>query len=223
MINYKEREHLLWQWQGYSYELQRKKKSSGGDLDLGISLQYSAFHMLIKRSGSYSWNVFFFFYFLTLTVMHLPIHVDIDVVKSMKHKPCKQLKKTKHKILWRNQSIPPPFTLLSGEVFKLISRCSSVIHSKGCCRRRCWLHNALIHQDFAFSKRTSYSPPKLISAGHQWTMSTNVDYIQWLSLAKPTLKVAYVGTNCSMMVCTNKRGRVVSHTIDTPDFHLVHK
>ena len=35
---------------------------------------------------------------------------------------------------------------------------------------------------------------------------TNTDYIQWLSLVKPTLKVAPVGGDCSLVARTNKCG-----------------
>lgn len=44
-------------------------------------------------------------------------------------------------------------------------------------------------------KTLAYSLPILIVVGHQWAVSTNIGYIQWLTMAKPTLKVVMlVGT-----------------------------
>lgn len=48
-----------------------------------------------------------------MVTYHLPIHLDVDVLKSVKQKPCKQLKKTKHKILLSTHFRPPPCTLPS--------------------------------------------------------------------------------------------------------------
>ena len=52
----------------------------------------------------------------------------------------------------------------------------------------------------------TYSPPTLTSVGHQWTVSTNIACNQWLSLAKPTLKVLLADRNRSLMVRTSKSG-----------------
>ena len=49
-------------------------------------------------------------------------------------------------------------------------------------------------------------PPTLTGAGHQWTVSTNTGCTQWLSLAKPALKVAPTGRNRSLVACTSKCG-----------------
>ena len=47
---------------------------------------------------------------------------------------------------------------------------------------------------------TTYSLPTLIgAAGHQWMIPTNIGYSQWLSLAKPTLKVALAGRCRSLL------------------------
>ena len=48
------------------------------------------------------------------------------------------------------------------------------------------------------------SPPTLSGAGHQWTVRINIDYIKWLSLAKPTLKVAHAGGDHSLVARINK-------------------
>ena len=49
------------------------------------------------------------------------------------------------------------------------------------------------------------SPPTLITvAGHQWTVSTNTGCNQWLSLAKPCLKVLPGGRNRSPVARTSK-------------------
>ena len=54
------------------------------------------------------------------------------------------------------------------------------------------------------------SPPTLTSAGHQWTVSTSTGCNQWSSLARPTLKVAPAGRNCSLVARTNKCGWAIS-------------
>jgi hypothetical protein len=50
------------------------------------------------------------------------------------------------------------------------------------------------------------SPPTHIGVGHQWTVSTSTGYNQWLSLAKPTLKVPPVGRKRSVVAHTAKCG-----------------
>ena len=55
---------------------------------------------------------------------------------------------------------------------------------------------------------TTHSPPTLTGVSHQWTVSINIGYIQWLSwsLAKPTLKVTPTCKNRSLAVRTSKCG-----------------
>ena len=50
---------------------------------------------------------------------------------------------------------------------------------------------------------------KLINVGQQLMVSTNTNYIQWFSLAKPTSKVTPIGRNRSLVACTSKCGWVV--------------
>ena len=50
----------------------------------------------------------------------------------------------------------------------------------------------------------------LLVAGHQWTASTSTGCNRWLSLAKPTLKVALLNTNRSPVARTNKCGWAIS-------------
>ena len=57
----------------------------------------------------------------------------------------------------------------------------------------------------------SNSPPTRTCADHQWTVSINTSCNQWLSLAKPTLKMAPAGRNCSLMTCTSKCGWAVNY------------
>ena len=58
------------------------------------------------------------------------------------------------------------------------------------------------------------SRPTFTGAGHQWTVSTNIDCCnQWLSLAKPVLKVIPVGGNRLLVVRPSKCGWAMSHTI----------
>ena len=52
----------------------------------------------------------------------------------------------------------------------------------------------------------SNSPPTFIGPDHQWTILTNTSYIQWLSLAKQTLKLAHASMNPSLVACTCKCG-----------------
>jgi hypothetical protein len=52
----------------------------------------------------------------------------------------------------------------------------------------------------------TYSPPTLTGVGHQWTVSTNTGCNQWLSLAKPTLKMPLADRNHSLVARTNKCG-----------------
>ena len=54
----------------------------------------------------------------------------------------------------------------------------------------------------------TYSPPTL--SGYQWTVSTSTSYIQWLSLAKRTLKVTPTGRNRSLVARTNKCGWAIT-------------
>ena len=55
-----------------------------------------------------------------------------------------------------------------------------------------------------------HSPSTLTSVGHQWTVPTNISYIQWLSLAKPILKVASVGRYCSLLAKTSNCGHAIN-------------
>ena len=48
------------------------------------------------------------------------------------------------------------------------------------------------------------SPPTLTGAGHQWTVNTNTSCNQWLSLAKPVLKVAHASRHRSLVLRTSK-------------------
>ena len=57
------------------------------------------------------------------------------------------------------------------------------------------------------------SPPTPTSMSHQWTVSTNTGYIQWLSLVKSELKVAHAGRNRSLVVHTSKCGWAISPTL----------
>ena len=65
------------------------------------------------------------------------------------------------------------------------------------------------------------SPPTLTSAGHQRTVSTSSGCNQWLSLAKPLLKVALAGRNRSLVTQTSKCGWAISvdvgHSPKDPD------
>ena len=56
------------------------------------------------------------------------------------------------------------------------------------------------------------SPPTLTGVGHQCTVCTNTGCNRWLSLAKPTLKVAHAGRNRSLMTRTSMCGRAISKT-----------
>jgi hypothetical protein len=55
------------------------------------------------------------------------------------------------------------------------------------------------------------SPPTLTGVGHQWTVSTSIGCKQWLSPAKPTLKVPHVGRNRSLVVRTSKCGWAIRY------------
>ena len=55
-----------------------------------------------------------------------------------------------------------------------------------------------------------YSPPTLTSVGHRWTASTNTQLQRWLSLAKPTLKVAPPNRNRSPVAPTSKCGWAIN-------------
>jgi hypothetical protein len=55
------------------------------------------------------------------------------------------------------------------------------------------------------------SPPTLTGVGHQWTVSTSIGCNQWLSPAKPTLKVPHVGRNRSLVVRTSKCGWAIRY------------
>ena len=46
-------------------------------------------------------------------------------------------------------------------------------------------------------------------------MSTNIGCNQWLSLAKPTLKVAHAGRNRSLVAHTSKCGRAIRKKIES--------
>ena len=59
------------------------------------------------------------------------------------------------------------------------------------------------------SSEVCHSPPTLNGAGHQFTVSIDVGYVQWLSLAKPTLKVAPAGRNHSSVACNTKCGLAI--------------
>ena len=48
------------------------------------------------------------------------------------------------------------------------------------------------------------SPPTLTGVGHQRTVSTDIGCNQWLSLAKPPLKVGLAGRNRSLVARTSK-------------------
>ena len=48
------------------------------------------------------------------------------------------------------------------------------------------------------------SPPTLTDVSHQWTISTSISYIQWLSLANLELKVALIGRSRSLVAHTSK-------------------
>jgi hypothetical protein len=58
-----------------------------------------------------------------------------------------------------------------------------------------------------------YSPPTLIDVGHRWTVSINIGRNQWLSLAKPTLKVSLASRNRSLVPRTRKCGWAISNCI----------
>ena len=49
-----------------------------------------------------------------------------------------------------------------------------------------------------------YSPPRLTGVGHQWMVSTSIGCNQWLSRAKPSLKVAHASRNRSLVAHTSK-------------------
>ena len=51
----------------------------------------------------------------------------------------------------------------------------------------------------ALKSQLSLSPPTLIGTCHQWTIPSGIGYIWWLSLAKPTLKVALASRNHSLV------------------------
>ena len=61
------------------------------------------------------------------------------------------------------------------------------------------------------SRKKGNSPPTLIGAGHQRTVSTNTGCKQWFSLARTLLKVALVGRDCSLVARTSKCGWAISH------------
>ena len=48
-----------------------------------------------------------------------------------------------------------------------------------------------------------YSLPTHTRAGHQWMVSTNIGCNRWLSLAEPTMKLAPVGRNRSLVARTS--------------------
>ena len=60
------------------------------------------------------------------------------------------------------------------------------------------------------------SPLTLTGAGHQWTVPINIGYIQWLSLATLTLKVAPAGRCHSLFAQTNKCGHAISGRNNNP-------
>ena len=62
----------------------------------------------------------------------------------------------------------------------------------------------------AYNITTNNSLPTLTGAGHQWTVSTNIGCIQWLSLAQPALKVALAGRNPSPVARTSKCGWAIT-------------
>ena len=48
------------------------------------------------------------------------------------------------------------------------------------------------------------SPLTLTNTDHQWTVSTNTSYNQWISLAEPAQVVTHVGRNRSLVTRTSK-------------------
>jgi hypothetical protein len=62
------------------------------------------------------------------------------------------------------------------------------------------------------------SLPTLTSVGHQWTVCINTDYIQWLSLAKRTLKTAHAEKNYSLVARTIKWVGYMWHLNNTTIF-----
>ena len=59
--------------------------------------------------------------------------------------------------------------------------------------------------DFSFTYPRNLIPhPHLLVPSHQRTVSTSKGCNQWLSLAKPLLKVALAGGNRSLLACTSK-------------------
>ena len=65
---------------------------------------------------------------------------------------------------------------------------------------KCWIF---------FYRCVSLLAFKLTNVGHLLMVSTNTNYIQWFSLAKPTSKVTPIGRNRSLVACTSKCGWVV--------------
>ena len=71
------------------------------------------------------------------------------------------------------------------------------------------INSKLCHSQVCTTQST-YSPPTLIGAGHQRTVSTSKGCNQWFSLAKILLKVALAGGNRSLVARTSKCGWAIS-------------
>ena len=65
------------------------------------------------------------------------------------------------------------------------------------------------------------SPPTFTSAGYQWIVSTNTGYNQWLSLAKPTLKVVPASMIRSLLTRTSKCGWAITQKVNLPSLSQI--
>jgi hypothetical protein len=75
------------------------------------------------------------------------------------------------------------------------------------------LFNIVIHIVHAlwYEGCKANSPPTLTGVGHQWTVSPSASCNQWLSLAKPCLKVLPAGRNRSLVARTSKCGWAIKN------------